>query len=323
MQFKGAKNRLGAPAIPWGKLMVYIVFIVVFVLFSVVLHDKGFLGANLLNIVRQTAMVGVMAVAGTFVIASGQIDLTVGSVAAMSAMIAALVLRSTGSILLALVLSLIFGIFIGCINGLLVTKLGLPSFLATLGMMQVVRGMAMKITDTAAVPITKTTFNNIFGTGYIGPISILIVWMLFFFVVGYFLFHKTPFGRHTLAVGGNDTAASYTGINVNRIKMTVFMLSGAFAAFAGIMYAGRMQSGRYTFGDGDEMSVIAAVVLGGASMSGGSGSMIGTLVGALLMGMINNALVLAGLSSAEQTMVSGGIIILAVALSNVANKKKN
>lgn len=323
MQFKGAKNRLGAPAIPWGKLMVYIVFIVVFVLFSVVLHDKGFLGANLLNIVRQTAMVGVMAVAGTFVIASGQIDLTVGSVAAMSAMIAALVLRSTGSILLALVLSLIFGIFIGCINGLLVTKLGLPSFLATLGMMQVVRGMAMKITDTAAVPITKTSFNNIFGTGYIGPISILIVWMLFFFVVGYFLFHKTPFGRHTLAVGGNDTAASYTGINVNRIKMTVFMLSGAFAAFAGIMYAGRMQSGRYTFGDGDEMSVIAAVVLGGASMSGGSGSMIGTLVGALLMGMINNALVLAGLSSAEQTMVSGGIIILAVALSNVANKKKN
>ena len=322
MQFKGTKNRLGADSIPWGTLMVYIVFIVVFVLFSVVLHDKGFLGPNLLNIVRQTAMVGVMAVAGTFVIASGQIDLTVGSVAAMSAMIAALILQSTGNILLALVISIIFGVFIGCINGLLVTRLGLPSFLATLGMMQVVRGMAMKITDTAAVPITKMTFNKIFGTGYIGPISILIVWMLFFFVVGYFLFHKTPFGRHTLAVGGNETAASYSGINVNRIKMSVFMLSGAFAAFAGVMYAGRMQSGRYTFGDGDEMSVIAAVVLGGASMSGGSGSMIGTLVGALLMGMINNALVLAGLSSAEQTIVSGGIIILAVALSNVANKKK-
>lgn len=321
MQFKGINQR--TTTIPWGKLMVYIVFIVVFALFSVVLHDKGFLGPNLLNILRQTAMVGVMAVAGTFVIGCGQIDLTVGSVAAMSAMIAALALRDTGSIALALLASIAFGLLIGCINGLLVTRLGLPSFLATLGMMQVVRGMAMKVTDTAAVPITNTTFNQIFGTGYIGPISILIIWMLLFFVVGYIVFNKTPFGRHTLAVGGNETAASYTGINTNRIKMWVFMMSGAFAAFAGVMYAGRMQSGRYTFGDGDEMSVIAAVVLGGASMSGGSGSIVGPLVGALLMGMINNALVLAGLSSAEQTIVSGAIIVLAVALSNIANKKKN
>ena len=323
MQSKEAKTLRGVNAIPWGKLMVYIVFIVVFVLFSVVLHDKGFLGANLLNIVRQTAMVGVMAVAGTFVIACGQIDLTVGSVAAMSAMISALVLQGTNSILLAILASLVFGALIGCVNGLLVTRLGLPSFLATLGMMQVVRGMAMKVTNTAAVPITNKLFNTIFGTGYIGPISILIVWMLFFFVIGYIVFNKTPFGRHTLAVGGNETAAGYSGINTKRIKMLVFMMSGAFAAFAGIMYAGRMQSGRYTFADGDEMSVIAAVVLGGAAMSGGSGSIVGTLVGALLMGMINNALVLAGLSSAEQTIVSGGIIILAVALSNIANKKKH
>ena len=322
MQSKEAKTLRSGRTIPWGKLMVYIVFIVVFVLFSVILHDKGFIGPNLLNIVRQTAMVGVMAVAGTFVIACGQIDLTVGSVAAMSAMIAALVLRSTGSILLAIVACLAFGVLVGAINGLLVTQLGLPSFLATLGMMQVVRGVAMRVTDTKAVPITNMTFNKIFGTGYLGSISILIVWMLIFFVGGFFLFNKTPFGRHTLAVGGNETAAGYTGINTKKVKMMVFMMSGAFAAFAGLMYAGRMQSGRYTFGDGDEMSVIAAVVLGGAAMSGGSGSMVGTLVGALLMGMINNALVLAGLSSAEQTIVSGAIIVLAVALSIIANKKK-
>lgn len=320
MQSKEAK--LTFKTVPWGKLMVYIVFIVVFVLFSVLLHDKGFLGSNLLNIVRQTAMVGVMAVAGTFVIACGQIDLTVGSVAAMSAMIAALILQSTGNIFLAVVVSILFGLGVGWVNGFLVTRLGLPSFLATLGMMEVVRGLAMWITNTAAVPITNNTFNQIFGTGYLGPISVLIVWMVIFFVVGYFLFNKTPFGRHTLAVGGNETAAGYSGINTKKVKMTIFMMSGAFAAFAGILYAGRMQSGRYTFGDGDEMSVIAAVVLGGAAMSGGTGSIIGTLFGALLMGMISNALVLAGLSSAEQTIVSGAIIILAVALSNVANKKK-
>ena len=320
MQSKEAK--LTFKTVPWGKLMVYIVFIVVFVLFSVLLHDKGFLGSNLLNIVRQTAMVGVMAVAGTFVIACGQIDLTVGSVAAMSAMIAALILQSTGNIFLAVVVSILFGLGVGWVNGFLVTRLGLPSFLATLGMMEVVRGLAMWITNTAAVPITNNTFNQIFGTGYLGPISVLLVWMVIFFVVGYFLFNKTPFGRHTLAVGGNETAAGYSGINTKKVKMTIFMMSGAFAAFAGILYAGRMQSGRYTFGDGDEMSVIAAVVLGGAAMSGGTGSIIGTLFGALLMGMISNALVLAGLSSAEQTIVSGAIIILAVALSNVANKKK-
>ena len=320
MQSKEAK--LTFKTVPWGKLMVYIVFIVVFVLFSVLLHDKGFLGSNLLNIVRQTAMVGVMAVAGTFVIACGQIDLTVGSVAAMSAMIAALILQSTGNIFLAVVVSILFGLGVGWVNGFLVTRLGLPSFLATLGMMEVVRGLAMWITNTAAVPITNNTFNQIFGTGYLGPISVLIVWMVIFFVVGYFLFNKTPFGRHILAVGGNETAAGYSGINTKKVKMTIFMMSGAFAAFAGILYAGRMQSGRYTFGDGDEMSVIAAVVLGGAAMSGGTGSIIGTLFGALLMGMISNALVLAGLSSAEQTIVSGAIIILAVALSNVANKKK-
>ena len=320
MQSKEAK--LTFKTVPWGKLMVYIVFIVVFVLFSVLLHDKGFLGSNLLNIVRQTAMVGVMAVAGTFVIACGQIDLTVGSVAAMSAMIAALILQSTGNIFLAVVVSILFGLGVGWVNGFLVTRLGLPSFLATLGMMEVVRGLAMWITNTAAVPITNNTFNQIFGTGYLGPISVLIVWMVIFFVVGYFLFNKTPFGRHTLAVGGNETAAGYSGINTKKVKMTIFMMSGAFAAFAGILYAGRMQSGRYTFGDGDEMSVIAAVVLGGAAMSGGTGSIIGTLFGALLMGMNSNALVLAGLSSAEQTIVSGAIIILAVALSNVANKKK-
>ena len=240
----------------------------------------------------------------------------------LSAMIAALILQSTGNIFLAVVVSILFGLGVGWVNGFLVTRLGLPSFLATLGMMEVVRGLAMWITNTAAVPITNNTFNQIFGTGYLGPISVLIVWMVIFFVVGYFLFNKTPFGRHTLAVGGNETAAGYSGINTKKVKMTIFMMSGAFAAFAGILYAGRMQSGRYTFGDGDEMSVIAAVVLGGAAMSGGTGSIIGTLFGALLMGMISNALVLAGLSSAEQTIVSGAIIILAVALSNVANKKK-
>ena len=307
-----------------SKFTVYIVLVVVFIFFSILLRDKGFMtSGNLLNVLRQTAMVSVMAVAGVFVLGAGQIDLTVGSNAAMSAMLAALVLQATGNIVFAVVVGVGFGVGVGAVNGVLVTRLRLPSFLATLGMMQVVRGAAMWITNTAAVPITNTRFNNIFGTGYIGPVSVLIFWTIGFYVLGFIVFNKTPFGRYTLATGGNEQAAGYSGIKVNKIKMYVFMISGALSAFAGIMYAGRMQSGRYSFGDGDEMSVIAAVVLGGAAMSGGTGSIIGAFAGALLMGIISNALVLAGLSSAQQKLINGAIIIFAVALSNIVQRKKN
>lgn len=307
-----------------SKFTVYIVLVVVFIFFSIILRDKGFMtGGNLLNVLRQTAMVSVMAAAGVFVLGAGQIDLTVGSNAAMSAMLAALILQSTNSIILALIVGVGFGVGVGAVNGLLVTKLKLPSFLATLGMMQVVRGAAMWITNTAAVPITNSRFNTIFGTGYIGPVSVLIIWTIVFYVLGYIVFNKTPFGRYTLATGGNEQAAGYSGIKVDKIKMYIFMISGALSAFAGIMYAGRMQSGRYSFGDGNEMSVIAAVVLGGAAMSGGTGSMIGAFAGSLLMGIISNALVLAGLSSAQQKLINGAIIIFAVALSNIVQKKKN
>ena len=315
-------NRLGN--LQWDKYMVYIIFIAVFIVFSITLGNKGFLGANnLMNVLRQTAMISVMAVACTFVMAAGQIDLTVGAVAAMTAMIVSLILKNTNSILLALAAGLGFGCLVGLVNGILITKLRLPAFLATMGMMQVVRGRAMWITDTAAVPIENTGFNFVFGVGNIAGIPVLILWTILFYIIGILIFNKTAFGRHTLATGGNEVSAGYSGINTVKVKITAFIMSGAFAAFAGIMYAARLQAGRYSYGDGDEMSVIAAVVLGGTSMSGGTGSVIGALFGSILMGLINNALILAGLSTAQQTIVKGAIIVIAVALSNLAQKKKN
>lgn len=315
-------NRKIKKNIQWDKYMVYLIFVVVFIVFALVLGNKGFLNSNnIVNILRQTAMISIMAVAGTFVMAAGQIDLTVGAVAAMTAMIVSLILQSTDSIILALLAGLSFGCVIGCINGVLVTKFGLPAFLATMGMMQIVRGCAMWITDTAAVPIGNTVFCKIFGIGDVAGIPVLIIWTVLFYAAGILIFNKTPFGRHTLATGGNETSARYSGINTVKIKIIAFMMSGAFAAFAGILYAGRLQAGRYSYGDGDEMSVIAAVVLGGTSMSGGTGSVIGALFGSVLMGMINNALILANLSSAQQTIVKGVIIVLAVAMSNIAQKR--
>ncbi|HHX57193.1 MAG TPA: ABC transporter permease [Clostridiales bacterium] len=324
MQSKEAsKSKLFFGNIEWSKYMVYIVFVIMFILFSAVLGDKGFLTQNnLINVLRQTAMISIMAVAGTFVIASGQIDLTVGAVAAMSAMIVSLVLQKTDSIFLALVCGLTVGVISGLVNGILVTKFRIPAFLATMGMMSVIRGSAMWITNTAAVPIKNITFNKVFGIGDVGGISVLILWTILFYIIGIIVFNKTPFGRHTLAVGGNEVSAGYSGIKIDKIKIIVFLMSGVFAAFAGILYAGRMQAGRFSFGEGDEMSVIAAVVLGGTAMSGGTGSVVGALVGSILMGVINNALILAGLSSAQQTIVRGAIIVVAVILSNLSQKQK-
>lgn len=320
MQSKGMLHR---KTIQWDKYMVYIIFAAVFIVFAISLGNKGFLDPNnLMNVLRQTSMISIMAVAGTFVMAAGQIDLTVGATAAMSAMLVSIIIQKTNSIALAVIVGIGFGCVIGAVNGVLITKLRLPAFLATMGMMQAIRGSAMWITDTAAVPIDNMTYNKIFGIGTIGGFPVLILWTIIFYGVGILIFNKTSYGRHTLATGGNEVSAQYSGINTVKVKIIAFIMSGAFAAFAGMMYAGRLQAGRYSYGDGDEMSVIAAVVLGGTSMAGGTGSVVGALFGSVLMGMINNALILAGLSTAQQTIVKGIIIILAVAISNLAQKKK-
>lgn len=318
MQFSKKSSR----NIEWNKYMVYIIFIIVFIAFSFLLGNKGFLNSkNIINILRQTAMISIMAIAGTFIMSAGQIDLTIGAIAAMSAMLVSLILQTTNSIPLALVVGIFFGGSVGFINGILITKFGMPAFLATMGMMQVIRGAAMWITDTAAVPIGNSLFCKFFGIGDVFGIPVLIVWTVVFYVCGIIVFNKTPFGRHILATGGNEISAGYSGINTVKIKIIVFVISGVFAAFAGILYAGRLQAGRYSYGEGDEMSVIAAVVLGGTSMSGGTGSVVGALFGSILMGMINNALILANLSSAQQTIVKGLIIILAVSISNIVQRK--
>lgn len=309
--------------IDWGKFIVYIAFVVVFMFLSLWLRNKFFLSPNnILNITRQTAMITIMAVAMTFVIGAGQIDLSIGSTAALASLISALVMRSTDTIILALLAGLIIGAITGAINGLLVTKVNIPAFLVTLGTMGIVRGVAMWLTNTAAVPVANDTFTFIFGMGEVGPIPVLLLWTALVVAVGVVLLNKTPFGKKTLATGGNETAARFTGVNTARVKLLVFIMSGLAAAFAGILYTGRMGAGRYTFGDGDELTAIAAVILGGTSMAGGTGFVIGALIGSLLMGMINNGLILGGLSVSQQTIVRGIIIILAVALSNVSRKTR-
>ena len=200
-------------------------------------------------------------------------------------------------------------------NGLLVTMLRLPSFLVTLGMLGIASGVAQWVTASAPQPILNDAFNLVFGSGNIGPVPGLIVWSAIFVAVGHVALTKTRYGREVLATGGNRTAADFTGINTKRVKFQVLLISAVVASIAGLLYAGRLQSGRFQWGTGDELSAIAAVILGGTSLFGGSASVIGTLFGALLIGLINNGLILAGLESSQQQVVRGAIIILAVALA--------
>ena len=301
--------------VDWRQYLVYIGFVVLFLFFAITLRESGFTNPNnLLNIVRQTAIIATMAVAMTFVIAAGQIDLSVGAIAGLSSVTAALAIASYGPVAGVLV-GILTGLIVGAVNGFLTTWLVIPSFLVTLGMMGVARGTAMWITGTAPVPILNQTYNGIFGSGQIGPVPSLLIWIAVVTAVGYVVLRKTPYGRQVLATGGNEQAARFSGVNTRRIGFLVLTVSGVVAALAGMLYAGRLQSGRFQWGEGDELSVIAAVVLGGTSLFGGSGSVIGSVLGALLIGVVNNGLILMGLETSQQIIIRGAIIIVAVALA--------
>jgi len=299
----------------WRQNIIYIGIVVLFLIFAITLSDRGFLNLNnLLNIIRQTAMIAVMAIAMTFVLSAGEIDLSVGSVAGLATVTVAMAIAIAGPIA-GVFAGLATGLIVGMFNGWLTTRVGIPSFLTTLAMMGIAKGAAMWISDTAAVPILNQSYAWIFGGGSIGRIPVLLFWVLILGAIGHIALRRTGFGRRVLATGGGETAARYSGIDTARIKFRVLVLSSVAAALAGMLYAGRLQSGRFQLGEGDELSVIAAAVLGGTSLFGGKGTVIGTVVGAMMIGMINNGLILMGLEFSQQLIARGGIIILAVALS--------
>ena len=294
--------------------VVYIFFAIVLLFFSATIGDKGFLSVmNLFNIARTTAMVTVIAVAMTFVISSGELDLSVGSTAALAALTCALVMQAGFGWPVAVIAALAAGLAVGSLNGFFVTVIGIPSFLVTLGMMQFIRGLDMRVTYTNPISITNPTFNGIFGSGNLFGVPSLLIWAVAIAMLGFVVLKYTGFGREVLATGGNRMAAEYSGVKTRRVKFIVFLLSGAAAALAGMLYSGMMQTARFNFGEGAELMAIAAVILGGTSLFGGRGTILGTFAGSLLIGTINNGLIIMGLDVSEQMMVSGGIIILAVA----------
>lgn len=304
-----------ARRVNWGNYVVYIGFALVFVYFAVTQTQYFLTATNLMNIVIQAAPITIMAIGTVFVLSTAEIDLSIGSVVALSALTCAMVLQLTELWWLAALAGLASGALVGLVNGVFVTWVRLPSFLVTLATMGLVAGVARQLTELQSVPVTDNVFVFIFGGGTLFGVPIMIWWTFAAVLVGWHLLRQRRYGAHVLAVGNNAAAARVSGIRVNRVRLMVFIGSAMTAATAGLLYAGRLQGARYTLGEADLMTVIAAAIVGGTSLFGGKGTVIGALIGSLLMSMINNGLILAGLNVSQQMIVRGIIILVAVSFS--------
>ncbi|MGW7975761.1 ribose ABC transporter permease [Staphylococcus xylosus] len=294
------------------KIIPFIGLILLVIIISAL--NSAFLEpSNLFNLLRQVSINGLIAFGMTFVILTGGIDLSVGSTLALSsAMIAILMVSGVDSIV-ALLIGCIFGAILGAINGLLITLGKMAPFIATLATMTVFRGITLVITD--GNPITNLNGSyafQLFGRGYFIGIPVPAVTMFITFIILYIILHKTVFGRQTYAMGGNEKAAFISGIKVNKLKVMIYSLAGLMSAMAGAILTSRLNSAQPTAGMSYELDAIAAVVLGGTSLTGGKGRILGTLIGVLIIGVLNNGLNLLGVSSFYQQVVKGVVIIIAV-----------
>jgi ribose transport system permease protein len=298
-----------------GDYLVYVTVAAVFVFFAITLQDRGFLESfNLLNILRQAVPIAIMAIAIVFVLSAGEIDLSIGSVIALGALVGADVLRDAGFVP-GILAGIGTGAAVGLFNGLVVTKIRVPSFLVTLATLELVAGLARTVTDLEAVSVTNESFITAFGGGKVWGVDSLFVWGIAAAALAALIYYGTRFGAHVRATGDNRSAAITSGIRTDRVRIGVFVMSGAAAAVAGLLYAGRLEGARYTFGENDLLLVYAAAIIGGTSLFGGRGSIVGAVVGAVLRTMLNNGLILFGLNVAEQRIALGVILLVAIALS--------
>ncbi|HDZ9469384.1 TPA: ribose ABC transporter permease [Vibrio cholerae] len=298
------------------KSLIALLFLVVVVSF---LNPNFFTVDNLLNILRQTSVNAIIAVGMTLVILSAGIDLSVGSVLALCGAFAATLVAMEVPVLVAVPTALLAGAALGAISGIIIAKGKVQAFIATLVTMTLLRGVTMVYTDGRPISTgftdTADTFAW-FGTGYALGIPVPVWLMVVVFAGAWYLLNHTRFGRYVYAVGGNESATRLSGINVDRVKIGVYAICGLLAALAGIIVTSRLSSAQPTAGMGYELDAIAAVVLGGTSLMGGKGRIMGTLIGALIIGFLNNALNLLDVSSYYQMIAKAVVILLAVLVDN-------
>lgn len=276
---------------------------------------------NMFNILRQNASNLFLATGMTMVIILGGIDLSVGSVIALSGVVAAGCVVNFGlPEAVGFIAAIAVGALVGLFNGFIICKTDIPPFIVTLASMNITKGIALVLTGGAPIRCMTDAF-KFPGAGYVGPVPTPVILMVVIFVIAALMINKTQLGRHIYAVGGNVQAAKFSGISVQKVKFIVYAYTGVMAGIAGVVIASRLYSGQPTAGDGAEMDAIASVVVGGTSMSGGSGRIGGTLIGVLIIGVLNNGLNLMGVDSNFQYIVKGLVILLAVYVDFLRNKK--
>nr|WP_188109031.1 MULTISPECIES: ribose ABC transporter permease [Streptococcus] len=296
-----------------SELTTVIALIILMAVITII--NSNFLTANnLLNLLLQVTSNALIAFGMTFVILTGGIDLSVGSILALSSALTAGLLGSGMPVALAILISLILGCILGMMNGLLISYGKLAPFIVTLATMTIFRGATLVYTN--GNPITKglsdTFLFQFLGQGYIVGIPFPVIIMFIVFIVLYVLLHKTAFGKSVYAIGGNEKAAYISGVKLNKVKIIIYSISGMMASISGLIITSRLSSAQPTAGASYEMDAIAAVVLGGTSLSGGKGRILGTLIGALIIGVLNNGLNIIGVSAFWQQVVKGVVILIAV-----------
>lgn len=308
---------LVAHARQFGTLLVFVVLCGVLTL----LTPHFLTVSNLLNVAQQTAINAVIAVGLTYVIISAGIDLSVGSIVAFSGVVMAGALQAGWPVPLAVLAGLGVGSACGVVNGLLIAFGRLPPFIATLGMMSVARGLGLLYTSGRPVSGFGDSFRWL-ATGELAGVPVPVVIMLAVYAVAHFVLRRTKFGRYVFAIGGNEEASLLSGVPVAGYKVAVYGVSGMLAALGAVLLTARLNSAQPIAGINYELDAIAATVIGGASLMGGQGSVIGTLIGALIMGVLRNGLNLLGVSSFFQQVVIGSVIIAAVLLDTVFKRQK-
>lgn len=286
------------------------------------ISDSFATSTNIFNVLRQISVNVFLACGMTMVILIGGIDLSVGSVIAISGCLCAGLITNNGIPSgLAIILAIIIGTLVGAVNGLIIANTKIPPFIVTLAMMNIGRGFARIYTNATTILVNDELFTWI-GSGKIfGEIPVQLLFMVVVVIITGLILNKTKFGRNIYAVGDNQQAAVYSGINSKKVIFLVFTLSGLFAACAGILSAARTFSGQFNVGDGAEMDAISAVVLGGTSMTGGVGRISGTLIGCLVIGILNNGMNLMGIDSSWQYVVKGIVVLLAVYIDYIKKEK--
>ena len=283
-----------------------------------VLSERFFTISNMLIVMRQTSIVAFLAVGMSFVILGAGIDLSVGSVLAFSGAVGAGVMQN-GGIFFGILAGLALGTALGAFSGIVITKLKIPAFIATLAMMAIARGGTLVYTDGRPITGLPSSFAFL-GRGYIGNVPFPIILMLIIFILAYIVLKLTRFGRYVYATGGNINAARASGIKVDNVIISTFAISGFLSGLTGMVLASRLNSAQPTAGMGYELDAIAAVVLGGTNLFGGEGELWGTLVGAFIMGILNNGLNMLNVSSFYQQVVKGIVILIAVTVAQSGKK---